>query len=115
MDPSSNTSATGTRRSGAAVGPPSTAMATNPGRTPRGGEGCFFVSNVFYFVHRLKNYTRKTTNQRVAKKLSTYYVPFVSFVLKSACNQNPAEPGHEPPPKPDKPPIFFTKLSGDLS
>ena len=49
-----------------------------------------FVSNVFYFVHRLKNYTPKTTNQRSAKKIATYYVSYVSFVLKSAYNQNPA-------------------------
>ena len=116
MDLSSNTSATGTRRSGAATGLSSTAMATNPGRTPRGCEGCFFVSNVFYFVHRLKNYTQKTTNQRVAKIFSTYYVPYVSFCLKSACNHNPAmNPAMTPPPKPGKPPNFFTKLSGNLS
>ena len=65
-------------------------MAIKPEQTPRGSEGCLFASNVLYFVVRLKNYARKTTNQRVAKKFATYYVPYVSFVSKSACNQNPA-------------------------
>ena len=107
MDPSPSTSATGTWRFGPATGRSSMVMAANPEQTPRGSEGCLFVSNVFYFVHRLKNYTPKTTNQRSAKKISTYYVSFVSFVLKSACNQNPAEPGHEPPPKTRQAANFF--------
>ena len=85
--------------------------ANTPGR-----RGIFFVSNVFYIVHRLKNYTPKTTNQRSAKKFSTYYVSYVSFVLKSACNHNPAmNPTITPPQNQASRQFFFTKLQGNLS
>ena len=116
IDQSFNTSATGEWRFGAAIGLPPMAMAIKPEQTPRGSEGCLFASNVLYFVVRLKNYARKTTNQRVAKKFATYYVPYVSFVSKSACNQNPAmNPAMNPPPNQASRQNFFTKLSGNLS
>ena len=83
--------------------------ANTPGR-----RGMFFVSNVFYFVHRLKNYTPKTTNQRSAKKFSTYYVSYVSFVLKSAYNQNPAMNPAITPPQTRQTANFFTNHQGIL-
>ena len=80
-----------------------------------GQRGMFFASNVMYFVYRLKNYARKTTNQRVAKKCSTYYVPYVSFVSKSACNQNPAmNPAMNPPPNQASRQIVLPNYQGIL-
>ena len=115
IDQSFNTSATGEWRFGAAIGLPPMAMAIKPEQTPRGSEGCLFASNVLYFVVRLKNYARKTTNQRVAKKCSTYYVPYVSFVSKSACNQNPAmNPAMNPPQTRQAAKFFLPKYQGIL-
>jgi len=75
----------------------------------------FFASNVMYFVYRLKNYARKTTNQRVAKKCSTYYVSYVSFVSKSACNQNPAmNPAMNPPQTRQAAKFFLPNYQGIL-
>ena len=61
IDPSSNTSATGPWRFGAAIGLLSMVMSSKPEQTPRGSEGWIFVSNVLYFVCRLKNYAPKTS------------------------------------------------------
>ena len=115
IDQSFNTSATGEWRFGAAIGLPPMAMAIKPEQTPRGSEGCLFASNVLYFVVRLKNYARKITNQRVAKKFATYYVPYVSFVSKSACNQNPAmNPAMNPPQTRQAAKFFLPNYQGIL-
>ena len=75
-----------------------------------GWRGMFFVSNVLYFVHRVKNYAQKSA----PRKLSTCFVSFVSFCLKSVCNQNPAMNPAMNPPKTRQAAIFLPNYQGIL-